>query len=265
MSQYFLFGMNAMNKLMRSLIAIPIIVCLSGSGGVSIAALPSASLAASAETTLSLAGFLDFKTLLYSSGTGENLDGVFDQIKFIQPAMFRNAALQPALLRQFKSSQSPLLPASPVWRWDENDLDVLNVEVYGSPSSASSELVDAILTDITDNIRNHGISWSANPAIGPGTTTYFNSATQKVIGLIEKLENAVPGELTISRSAEAIKPAAKISYLLPAFFIGLVLVMIGLVLRRSGRKSPLPTRKADPAACIDAIQNSPIRYSPKTS
>ena len=213
-----------MKYLMRFLIALPIISCLSIYSGVSIAAIPSTSHKSLAETTLTLAGFLDFKSLLFSSGTGDDLDGVFNQIKIIGPEMFRNAALRHGILKNFKSKRSPVFSTNPIWQWNDSDLDVLNVEVYGKPSAASAELIDAILGDVTDNTRNHGISWMLNPSFGPGTAGYLNSATQKVIHLIEKLENAASTVPAISQSAAATQSVMKSPYSPLVFFFGLVLV-----------------------------------------
>jgi len=108
-----------------------------------------------------------------SSGTGENLDGVYDQIRFIGPEIFQNTALRHGTLRNYKSRPSPVWSTNPVWGEGASDLDVLHLDVYGEPSAASAELVDAILGDISDNTRNHGISWMLHPAIGAGTVTYF--------------------------------------------------------------------------------------------
>ena len=137
-----------MNYLMRSLIAVPIFASLTVSGGASIAAIPSTPRIASADTTLSSAGFLDFKSLLFSSGPGDNLDGVSDQIRIIGPDMFQNALLRHDGLQIFKSRRRPVWSTSPVWGGNESDLDVLQLDVYGKPSAASAELVDAILGDI---------------------------------------------------------------------------------------------------------------------
>ncbi len=257
-------GMNAMKNLMRSLIAVPIIAASLIYGDVSVAAVSSVNHKASADTKLSKVGFLDFKTLLYSPSPGDNLDGVFNQIKFIGPEMFINAALPPGVLRKFKRRQRPLLPANPLWGWDESDLDLLDLDVNGKSLPISSGLADAILTDISDNIRNHGVSWMPIPAIGPGTTAYFKSATQNVINQIKLLENLAPTRPAISQSADATKPVMNIAHLQLVFLFGLGLVMIGLLRRRSRKKTPQTNRNADPAACFDAIQSSPIRYAPKT-
>ena len=262
--QYFEFGMNAMNNLMRSLIALPIIASLSVSGGVSIAAIPYTSHKASAETVLSLVGFLDFKTLIYSPGTGDNLDDVFYQIKFIGPEMFKNAALSHGILQKFKRSRSIVLPTNPIWGWDGSDLDVLKLDLNDKPLPASSGLVDAILTDITDNIRNYGVSWILNPGVGPGTAAYLNSATLKVIDQVEMLESAALTEPVISQTTYATQTVRNFPHPHPLFFFGLGLVVIGLLVRRLRKKSAQPVRKADPAACSHAIKSSPIRYAAKT-
>ena len=253
-----------MNYLMRFLIALPIISYLSISSGISIAAIPSTSHKSSAETTLTLAGFLDFKSLLFSSGTGDDLDGVFNQIKIIGPETFRNAALRHGILKNFKSKRSPVFSTNPIWQWNDSDLDVLNVEVYGKPSAASMELIDAILGDVTDNTRNHGVSWMLNPAVGPATAAYFNSATQRVMGLIEELENTTATVPAMSQTTHATQPVAKIPHLALLFFSGLVLVTIGLLWPRLRKTLPRPVKRADPVACFDAIRNSPIRYEAKT-
>ncbi|MDA0653473.1 MAG: hypothetical protein O3C49_09390, partial [Proteobacteria bacterium] len=64
-----------MKNFMRPFVAVPLIAVLSIIGDVSVAAVTSASDKASAETVLSTVGFLDFKTLLYSPSTGDNLAG----------------------------------------------------------------------------------------------------------------------------------------------------------------------------------------------
>ena len=263
--RYFESGMNAMNYLMRSLIAAPLIAALLTFGGSPIAARTTSTHKASADTKLSKVGFLDFKTLLYSPSTGDNLDGVFNQIKFIGPEMFRNAVLRPDVLRKFKRSQSPVLPTNPLWEWGKGDLDLLNLDVLGKPMSISSGLTDAILTDITDGMRNHGLPWMLNPAIGPGTAAYFNAATQNVIDQIEKLENGLPLGAKSSQNFPATQSVMNIPHPQPVFFFGLGLVMIGLLRRWSRRNSKKPRRPVDPVTCFDTIGRSPIRFVPKTA
>jgi hypothetical protein len=62
--------MNAMNYLMRSLIAVPIIASLSVSGGVSSAALPSTSDKILAAATLYLSRFSRFQIVPFFIGHG---------------------------------------------------------------------------------------------------------------------------------------------------------------------------------------------------
>ena len=254
--------MNAMNNLMRSLIAASVIAAHMMLGSISIAGITQTPHKAVAETRLSKVGFLDFKTLLYSPMTGDDLAGVSNQIKFIGPDMFRNAALRPSVLQKLRSLQNPVMPVSPLWGWEQDNLDILKSDMTGKPMGISPDLVDAILTDITDNIRHHGISWMLNPTMGPGTTAYFNSATKKVIDQIEILENASFMAPAISSNAYAPQPVTQIPQPnpQPVLIFGLGLLTIGLLRRWSRRKSPLPLKKADPSACFDAIRNSPIRY-----
>lgn len=254
-----------MKKFMRPFIAAPLIAVLSIIGDVSVAAVTSTSDKASAVTALSTVGFLDFKTLLYSPSTGDNLAGVFNQIKFIGPEMFKNATLPPRVLRRFKRNQNPQLPTNPVWGWDERDLDVLDLNVNGKPLPASSGLVDAILTDMRDNIRNYGVSSMPGSGAGAGTAAHFNSATQKVIDQIINLENVVLTERALSLGSLAPRSAKKELHPEPVIFFGLGLVVIGLLRRRSDRNVPKIYRKASPLAYFHAIRNSPIRYTPKIS
>jgi hypothetical protein len=262
--RYIGFGMNAMKRLLRFLIALPIVSFLSATGGVSFAAVQVASQKSSTDKTLSSVGFLDFKSLLFSSGAGDDLDGVSNQIRIIGPEMFERAAIRHGMLRKFKEKPSTVFSTNPIWQWNDSDLEGLDVEVYGKPSAASTELIDAIIGDLTDNAGSHGVSWMMNPAVGPSTTAYFHSATQKVMSLIEELENAATAAPAISQTAHGPQPTVKISHLLLVFFFGLVLVTIGLLQRRFRKSPPWTPKTADPLACFDTIRNSPIRYSPKT-
>ena len=220
---------------------------------------------ASFVTELSNAGFLDFKTLLYSPVSSENLDGVFNQIKFIGPEMFRNTSFQPGALRKFKSSRSPLLPINQFWGWNQKDLDVLKYDVNGKPVPANSGLADVILSDIKDNIRNHGISSPPKLATGTGTAAYFNTATQNVMDKIINLENIALTNQVLSQSSSVTQTADKSLRPQLIVLLGIGLLVIGLLRRRSNRKKPQPTKMADPAACFEAIRNSPIQHAPKTA
>ena len=247
------------------MIAAPILALaiLTIVGKSSIAAIHSDARKASSVTELSSAGFLDFKTLLYSLVSSENLDGVFNQIKFIEPEMIRSGSFSPRSLRKFKNSQSPLLPINQLWGWDQKDLDVLNYNVNGKSVPASSGLADAILSDIKDNIRNHGISSPPNSAAGTGTAAYFNSATQNLMDQIINLENIALTNQVLSQNSSAVQTVDKTLRPQLMILLGLGLLIIGLLRRWSNRRRPEPVRKAIPAACFEVIRNSPIQYTPK--
>ena len=256
-----------MNLLKRSVIAAPILALafLTIPSKSPIAAIHLDGSKASFVTKLSNAGFLDFKTLLYSPVSSENLDGVFNQIKFIGPEMFRRTSLPPGALRKFKKGPSPLFPVNQLWGWDKKDLDVLNYDVKGRPVPASSGLADAILSDIKDNIRNHGISSPQKSAIGTGTAAYFNAATQNVMDQIINLENIALTNQVLSENSPFSQKADKTLRPELIILLGLGLLVIGIIRWRSNRKNPLPVRMADPAACFEAIRNSPIQHTPKTA
>lgn len=270
-------GMYAMWKFRRSLIAAAaalVYASVSATSGLSIAAVTSGGHKASVSTDLSKTGFLDFKTILFSPNGGDNLAGIFNEIKFIGPDMFKGASLSPRVLRKFKSSQRPVSPGSPVFGWDASEINVSPMEEYGNPQSISSELVDALLQDITDQIRNHGVSTVLTPALGPNTTAYFNSAAQQVIDKIEKLENGVPPEPAELRDTGESDATLGLPHPQPVFFFGLGLVAIGLLRRRARKNSStnagpvairLAPRKASPTALFDAIGKSPIQYPPPHS
>jgi len=65
--------------------------------------------------------------------------------------------------------------------------------VYGEPSAASADIVDAILLDISDNTRIHGVFWMLNPAIGAGTVNYFKSASKKIVTSFKGRKFRLPG------------------------------------------------------------------------
>ena len=253
--------MFAVINLMRPIIAVSLIAGLSVFDLAAVAATVSTLEKASLESRLANVGFLDFKTLLYSPDTGDNLAGVSNQIKFIGPEMFKNAVLSPRVLRKFKSSGSPLLPDNPVWGWDEKDLDILYMGNGDKPSAASAGLIEAILSDIRDSILNHGISSSPDQAAGAGTAAYLNSETQKVIDQIMDLEGSAETKRTGFWPLSDAPGSAKILNPVPIVAFGLGLLLIGLIRRWSNRVQPRPMRLADPATCFETIRNSPIRYS----
>jgi len=256
------------NLLLRPLISISLLAGMLTMGGESIAASVSAPRGEEGDPELAKIGFLDFKTLLFSPSTGDNLDGVFNQIQFIGPDMFKNATLGPGVLRKFKRSKTILIPSGPIPGSGDRDLEVLKLDVRtlngsGKLSPVSSDLVDAILTDIKDNISNHGVSWSPNPAVGRETTAYFNAATQKVLDLIAKLEKASPAVPRHLQGKSTIRSAGTMSPLLPIFLFGSALLTLGLLWRRARRKSR-PSPKTAPAAFFDLIRQSPIRIDEKS-
>lgn len=243
------------------MIAASVVTALSVFGFAAVAANVSAVQKASIETRLANVGFLDFKTLLYSPNTGENLAGVSNQIKFIGPEMFKNAVLSPRVLRKFKSGGSPLLPDNPVWGWDEKDLDILYMGSGNKPSAASAGLIEAILTDIRDSILNHGITSTPEQGAGAGTAAYLNSETQRVIDQILDLEDATGAEQSGFWHRTGDPGSTKMLNPVPIVAFGLGLLLIGLIRRWSNRNQPRRISMADPAACIEAIRNSPIRYN----
>ena len=178
--------------------------------------------------------------------------------------MFQNNTLRHNILYNYKENSGPVWSASPIWRGDDGDLKVLNVDVFGKPSSASSELIDAIIGDVTDNTQKHGISWLMNPSVGEETTSYLHAATQKVINLIGKLEDPAPQGTAKFDHYRASLPVVKFSHLILVFFFGLLLVFAGVVGWRRRKAFSRHVRKIDPSVCFDIIQRSPIRYEPKT-
>lgn len=251
-----------MNKFTRFLIAVPFFASLCMPGDISHAAVSPVTQKSSAETTLPATGFLDFKSLLFSAGTGENLDGIFNQIRIIGPDMFQNNTLRHDILYNYKENPGPVWSASPVWQGDDGDLNVLNVDVFGRPSSASSDLVDAIIGDVTDNTRNHGISWLMNPSVGEETTSYLHSATQRVINLIGNLDNPTLGAMTDVRHHSALPHVIRFSHLFLIFFFGLALIFVGVLGWRRRKASSQRVPKIGPSLCFETIRRSPIRYEP---
>lgn len=254
-------GMNALNNKMRSLIAFSLLASQFIFVDAALATVTTVVHKATMDSRLSKIGFLDFKTLLFSPASGENLDGVFDQIKFIGPEMFSKGSLKHDSLSPFKRSTSIHIPTNSAWGWEDLDKDLRDLGVVGKPVPASNGLVDAILSDIKDSIRNHGVS---APTIGSGTSSYLNAATQDVIQKISKLENSIPANLSASQmSPEAVPPSRFLHYA-TASLLGLCLIIIGFWRRRIRKPLQPPIRTIDPAACFEAIQNSPIQYSEKT-
>lgn len=254
-------GMNAVNNKLRSLVAISLLASQFVFAEAAVSAVTTVAHKASVTANLSKIGFLDFKTLLFSPGSGENLDGVFDQIKFIGPEMFSKRSLRHDSLHGFKRSKNINIPTSSSWGWDDLDKDLQDLGVVGKPLPASSGLVDAILTDIKDSISNHGVS---APTIGSETSAYFNAATQDIIEQIGNLENSVTASPSVTRISPQTPPPSRFPHYATAFLLGLSLLIIGLWRRRVRKPSARPVRRIDPSACFETIRNSPIQVSEKT-
>jgi hypothetical protein len=257
--------MNAVNKKMRLLVALPIVAALSLIGNMSIASTASDNSMVLTDANLSNIGFLDFKTLLFSPGKGDNLAGIFDQIRFIGPESFKNTALTPKSLKKFKRGPSPIYPTKPMWRWDAKNTRTQGIDENGKPLSASSGLADAILSDIKDSIQNHGIEWAPTQSIGAETNAYLNAATQDVIDKIIRLENSTPEEIATLITLDRTEPVKKSLNFLPIAVFGLGLLIIGLIRRRSLTLIPVRLKTANPQACFHAIRHSPIRYVAKAA
>ena len=253
--------MNAMRKFMRPLVAVPVLVALSFVGELSAATTVSIDRGATIDAHIARFGFLDFKTLLFSPETGENLDGVSNQIRFIGPDTFKSSTFRPSALDRFKKAGKPLVPTRPSWGWDNLDKDLEDLGVVGEPLPASSGLIDSIFSDIKTNIQNHGVTRMSEPGIGAGTASYFSKATQDVIDQIIKLEN--PDQALLAGAAS--KPALSTRSYLFVFALGLSLLIVGLWWRRTRKKAERragpPVRTADLQACIEAINNSPIQVA----